>query len=72
MSQTTGGATQELLEFLVKHLVDNPEEVVISCSETDNSVNYEIKVAQGDQGKVIGRQGKIANALLEIFKVVML
>ena len=53
---------KELLEAIVKPLVDNPDEVVVT--ETEN----EVRVAQGDMGKVIGRQGRIAKAIRVVMK----
>lgn len=55
---------KEFIEFIVKHLVDNPESVVIEEKSTeDNRVLFSLRVAAGDIGKVIGRQGKTAQAM---------
>ncbi len=59
---------KELIEYLVKSLVDNPDEVEITEVEGTEGVTYEIRVADIDKGKVIGKQGKIANALRTIAK----
>ena len=56
------------LEAIVKPLVDNPDEVVITESETEDSVVYSLRVAQSDMGKVIGRQGRIAKAIRTLMK----
>ena len=53
---------KELLETIIKNLVDKPDEVEIS--ETTNAksiICYEVKVAKADMGKVIGKNGKIIN-----------
>ena len=55
---------KDLVEFIVKALVDHPEEVKVSEVEGEQSVIYEIRVAQEDMGKIIGKQGRIARALL--------
>ena len=61
---------KELIEYLVKALVDEPEEVVITEVLGDEATSYEVHVASGDLGKVIGKQGRIANALRTVAKAV--
>lgn len=58
----------ELLEFLVKALVEKPEEVVVEELEEDGDLVYEITVAEDDLGRVIGKGGRIANAIRTIAK----
>ncbi|HEX6602240.1 MAG TPA: KH domain-containing protein [Solirubrobacterales bacterium] len=58
----------ELLEFLVKALVEEPEKVVVEELEEDGDLVYEITVADGDLGRVIGKGGRIANAIRTIAK----
>jgi predicted RNA-binding protein YlqC (UPF0109 family) len=58
----------ELLEFLVKVLVEEPEAVVVEELEEDGDLVYEISVAEGDLGRVIGKGGRIANAIRTIAK----
>ncbi len=58
----------ELLEFLVKALVEEPERVVVEELEEDGDLVYEISVAEGDLGRVIGKGGRIANAIRTIAK----
>ena len=57
---------RELVEVIAKSLVDYPDEVVVTQNETDKAIVIELRVAQSDMGKVIGRQGKIAKALRTI------
>ncbi|MCD6427827.1 MAG: KH domain-containing protein [Caldisericaceae bacterium] len=59
---------KELIETMVKALVDKPEEVVVNEIAGEQAVIYEIKVADQDIGKVIGKQGRTANALRVIVK----
>jgi len=59
---------KDLIELLVKALVDHPEDVRIEEVATPEATAYEIRVAQDDMGKVIGKGGKIANALRIIAK----
>lgn len=59
---------KELLEYLAKSLVDKPDEVVVSQVEGERSVILELRVSPEDMGKVIGKQGRIAQALRTILK----
>jgi predicted RNA-binding protein YlqC (UPF0109 family) len=58
----------ELLEFLVKALVEDPEAVEVEEVEEDGDLVYEISVAEGDLGRVIGKGGRVANAIRTIAK----
>ncbi len=57
---------KELVEFLVKSLVDKPEEVNVNVVEGEKSTVIELRVAESDIGKVIGKQGRIAKAIRTI------
>jgi predicted RNA-binding protein YlqC (UPF0109 family) len=59
---------EELVEYLAKGLVDNPDEVRVERIEKDGAVVLELRVAPDDVGKVIGRQGRIARALRTIVR----
>ncbi len=59
---------KELVETIVKALVDSPDEVVINELAGEQAVIYEVKVAQKDTGKVIGKQGRTAQAIRTIVK----
>jgi len=58
----------ELLEFLVKALVEDPAAVVVEELEEEGDLVYEVTVAEGDLGRVIGKGGRIANAIRTIAK----
>ena len=60
---------QELVEYMVRMLVDNPDQVCVNEVEGERALVYEISVAEEDIGKVIGKGGRIANALRTIVKV---
>ncbi len=60
---------KEIIEYLVKEIVEHPEKVKIRETENDGVVNLEVVVSQHDVGKVIGRQGRIANDLRTIAKI---
>ncbi|MDY4611048.1 MAG: KH domain-containing protein [Sphaerochaetaceae bacterium] len=57
---------KDLVEYIVKSLVDQPDEVVVNVIEGEKSTILELKVASDDVGKVIGKQGRIAKAIRTI------
>jgi len=59
---------RELVEVIVKALVDHPDEVVVTEKEEGKSLVLEVKVADSDMGKVIGKQGRIAKAIRSVVK----
>ena len=59
---------KELVEVIAKSLVDNPDEVLVTQTETDKAIVVELRVAQSDMGKVIGKQGRIAKAIRVIMR----
>ena len=54
---------KEFVEFLVKHLVDKPDEVQITEIEGESSVVFQLRVGDGDMGKVLGKRGQTAQAI---------
>lgn len=58
----------ELVEYIAKSLVDNPEKVSVNEVEGSQYVIIELKVAEEDMGKVIGKQGRIAKAIRTVVK----
>ncbi len=58
----------ELVTMLVKGLVDKPEQVTVKTIEGERSIIFEVRVADDDLGKVIGKGGRIANALRTIVR----
>ena len=58
----------ELLEFLVRSLVEYPSAVVVEELEEEGDLVYEISVAEDDLGRVIGKGGRVANAIRTIAK----
>ena len=59
---------KELVEVIAKALVDYPDQVTVTETETDKSIVVELRVAQSDMGKVIGKQGHIAKAIRSVVK----
>ena len=59
---------KELVEVIAKSLVDFPDEVVVTETESEKETIVELRVAQSDMGKVIGKQGRIAKAIRSVVK----
>ena len=58
----------ELLEWIARRLVDEPDEVRVETEEREDAVVFRLHVAPDDVGKVIGRQGRLARALRSIVR----
>ena len=54
---------RNVLEYLVKSVVENPDDVEVEVVERQGSVKLEVTVAEGDMGRVIGRRGRVANSI---------
>ena len=61
---------KELLTYIAKNLVDNPDEVNVTERETDSETVFELRVNATDMGKVIGRQGRIAKEIRALMRSV--
>ncbi len=59
---------KELLEVLAKALVDYPESVDVKEIDNDQSIHLELRVAEGDMGKVIGKKGRIAQSIRTVMQ----
>lgn len=62
-------SAQELVEFVARSLVDDPEAVSVEVSQDGPTTVLELHVAEDDMGKVIGRNGSVAKALRTLLKV---
>ena len=65
-SQAIEPALRDLVDYLARGLVDHPEQVEVEEVEEPDALVYELKVAEEDLGKVIGKQGRTAKALRTI------
>ena len=61
---------KDILEIVIKNLVDNKEEISITENTNAKSICYEVKVAKSDMGKIIGKQGKMAKAIRTVLKAI--
>lgn len=60
---------KELVEYIAKSLVDDPSQVEVTETERRNAVTLELRVAPEDMGRVIGRNGRVANAMRTLLRV---
>ena len=61
---------KEIIETIILNLVDNKEEVSVNEVQEEKSIVYEVKVADEDMGKVIGKQGRLAKSIRTVVKSV--
>ena len=61
---------EEFLKIMISNLVDNREAIEINTIDNEKSITFEVKVAQEDVGKVIGKQGRIAQSIRNVMKAV--
>jgi predicted RNA-binding protein YlqC (UPF0109 family) len=62
-------SVKELVEYMAKQLVDNPDQVEVREVNATRSVILELRVAKEDMGRVIGKQGRVANAMRTLLRV---
>lgn len=60
---------QDLIEYMARSLVDHPEDVRVTEASGAHAVVYELRVRASDKGWVIGRQGRVANAMRTLLRV---
>ena len=61
---------KELLTYIVQNLVEKPDEVSVTEREANGETVFEVRVADGDMGKIIGRQGRIVKEIRILMKAV--
>ena len=61
---------KELLTYIIQSLVENPDEVSVTERKAEGETVFEVRVADGDMGKVIGRQGRIVKEIRTLMKAV--
>ena len=59
---------KQVLESIIKNIVENQDAVSINEKEEADRITFEVKVAQEDMGRIIGKQGKIANSIRTLMK----
>lgn len=61
---------KELVEYIARNLVNDPSQVRVRHRKTGSSTILELRVAQEDMGRVIGKQGRVANAMRSLLRVI--
>ncbi len=60
---------KELIEYIVKSIVNVPDEVVVTEESDDDGIMLKLQVADEDKGRVIGKQGRVAEAMRTLLRV---
>ncbi len=60
---------KELVEYIARSVVDDPDSVTVTESSGEKTLILELRVAEGDMGKVIGKEGRVAEAMRTLLKV---
>jgi hypothetical protein len=60
---------RELIEYIARSLVDDPTQVYVSQRKQGGTTQVQLEVAKADMGRVIGRSGRVANAMRALLKV---
>ena len=61
---------KEILELVVKNLVDDKDSVSINETKNDRNIVFQVKVASSEMGKIIGKQGRVAKSIRSIIKAI--
>jgi hypothetical protein len=60
---------KELVEYIAKAIVNSPEDVIVTEEENEQGITLKLQVADDDKGRVIGKQGRIAEAMRTLVRV---
>lgn len=67
-NRLVGGLSRSVLEYLAKSIVDDPESVVIEAEEGRRALTLRLHVAPSDMGRIIGRRGRVAQAIRTVVR----
>jgi predicted RNA-binding protein YlqC (UPF0109 family) len=68
-NRVEGGRARAVLSYLARALADEPDAVVVETDESSRGVRFRIHVAPGDMGRMIGRRGRVAQAIRTVVRV---
>jgi uncharacterized protein len=68
-NRVEGGRARAVLAFIARSLADEPDAVVVETDESSRGVRFRIHVAPGDMGRMIGRRGRVAQAIRTLVRV---
>ncbi len=60
---------KELVEYIARSIVNSPDDVVVTEEQTEQGITLKLQVADNDKGRVIGKQGRIAEAMRTLVRV---
>ena len=60
---------KELVEYIAKAIVNSPDEVVVTEETTEEGTTFKLQVAEEDKGRIIGKQGRVAQAIRTLLRV---
>ena len=60
---------KELIEYIAKSIADQPDEVVVTEEASDEGTTFKLQVADEDKGRIIGKQGRVAQAMRTLLRV---
>ncbi len=60
---------KELIEYIAKSIVNSPDDVVVTEEETEAGISFKLQVNDEDKGRIIGRQGRVAQAMRTLLRV---
>jgi uncharacterized protein len=68
VSDGSAPTAEAVLGYLVRNVVDDPDAVDIQVDDSDERIRLDVRVAEGDMGRVIGRRGRVANAIRTVVR----
>jgi len=68
-NRVEGGTARSVLEYLARSLADEPDAVVVETDDSGRGTRFRIHVAPGDMGRMIGRRGRVAQAIRTVVRV---
>lgn len=67
-NRVAGGVSRAVLDYVAKSIVEDPEAVVVEADDAGNTVNLRLHVSPSDMGRVIGRRGRVAQAIRAVVR----
>jgi uncharacterized protein len=68
-NRVAGGTARAVLDYVTRSIASEPESVVLETDDSGRTVRFRIHVAQGDMGRMIGRRGRVAQAIRTVVRV---
>ena len=68
-NRVTGGTARAVLDYITRSIASDPDAIVLDADDSGRTVRFRIHVAQGDMGRMIGRRGRVAQAIRTLVRV---